>query len=113
MRTWIKKIVNKFVISNHTALILGMHALRNYLKLICEYELHSLPNKIAALSIMVKTTSPLVHHLLRNRLLLRTFFMPYVTRQKMITNRPNISVSFSPFGGGVYSKGAFMGGAFI
>ena len=44
LRTWIKTIVNKFAISNHTALILRVHALRNYLKLICEYELHSLPN---------------------------------------------------------------------
>ena len=40
-----KTIVNKFVISNHTVLILGAHALRSYLKLICEYEIHSLPNK--------------------------------------------------------------------
>ena len=45
LRTWIKTIVNKFAISNHTALILDVHALRSYLKLICEYELHSLPNK--------------------------------------------------------------------
>ena len=45
LRTWIKTIVNKSAISNHTALILGVHALRSYLKLICEYELHSLPNK--------------------------------------------------------------------
>ena len=43
LRTWIKTIVNKFVTSNHTALIL--HALRSYLKLISEYEPHSLPNK--------------------------------------------------------------------
>ena len=40
-----KTIVSKFAISNHTALILDVHALRSYLKLICEYELHSLPNK--------------------------------------------------------------------
>ena len=45
LRAWIATIVNKFVISNHTALILGVHALRSYLKLICEYKLHSLPNK--------------------------------------------------------------------
>ena len=45
LRTWIKTIDNKFAISNHTALILDVHALRGYLKLICEYELHSLPNK--------------------------------------------------------------------
>ena len=45
LRTWIKTILNKFAISNHTASILGVHALRSYLKQICEYELHSLPNK--------------------------------------------------------------------
>ena len=45
LRTWIKTTVNMFAISNHTALILGVQALRSYLKLICEYELHSLPNK--------------------------------------------------------------------
>ena len=45
LRTWIKTIVDKSVISNHMALILSVHALRSYLKLICEYELHSLPNK--------------------------------------------------------------------
>ena len=45
LRTWIKKIVNKFAISNHTALLLRLRALRIYLKLICEYELYSLPNK--------------------------------------------------------------------
>ena len=33
----LKTIANKFAISNHTALILGVHALRSYLKLICEY----------------------------------------------------------------------------
>ena len=44
-RTWIKTTVNKFAISNHTALILGVHALRSYLKLIYEYEPHSLSNK--------------------------------------------------------------------
>ena len=41
----LKTIVNKFAISNQTVLILGVHALGSYLKLICEYELHSLPNK--------------------------------------------------------------------
>ena len=45
LRTWIKTIVSKFAVSNHTALILCVHALRSYLKLICEYELYSLPNK--------------------------------------------------------------------
>ena len=45
LRTWIKTIVNKFAISNHTAFVLGLYALRSYLKLICEYEPHSLPIK--------------------------------------------------------------------
>ena len=45
LRTWIKTIVNKLAISNHTALILGVHALRSDLKLFFKYELHSLPNK--------------------------------------------------------------------
>ena len=40
-----KTIVNKFAVSYHMALILHVYALRSYLKLICEYELHSLPNK--------------------------------------------------------------------
>ena len=57
--TWIKTTVNTFAISNHTALILRvcvcLCALRSYLKLICEYELHSLPNKmLVAQRIMVK-----------------------------------------------------------
>ena len=34
LRTWIKTIVNKFAIPNHTALILRVCALRSYLKLI-------------------------------------------------------------------------------
>ena len=54
----LKTIVNKFAISSHTALILGVHALRSYLKLICEYELQSLPNKkLVAQRVMVKTIS--------------------------------------------------------
>ena len=58
LHTWIKTTVNKFAISNHTALILAVHALRSYLKLICEYETHSLPNKkLVAQRVMVKTTS--------------------------------------------------------
>ena len=48
LRNWIKTTVNKFAISNHTALILRVHIPRSYLKLICEYELHSLPNKIVS-----------------------------------------------------------------
>ena len=74
MRTWIKTIVNKFAISYHTALILGVHSLRSYLKLICEYELHSLPNKKVSGANdhgknYIKVRPPLVRHLLRNRLL--------------------------------------------
>ena len=45
LRTWIKTIVNKFAISNHMALILCVHAVRRYSKLICEYELHKLNTK--------------------------------------------------------------------
>ena len=45
LRTWIKTNVNKFAISNHTALKLDVQTLRNYFSLICEYELYILPNK--------------------------------------------------------------------
>ena len=73
LRTWIKTIVNKFAFSNHTALISGMHALRSYLKIICEYELHSLPNKKVSgakdnCKNYIKVRPSLVRHLLRNRL---------------------------------------------
>ena len=58
LRTWIKTTVNKFAISNHTSLISSVRALRSYFKLICEYELHSLPNKkLVAQRIMVQTRS--------------------------------------------------------
>ena len=69
LRTWIKIIVNKFAISNHTALIFGVHALRSYLKLNCEYELHILPNitKVSAAKDhgknYMKVRPPLVRHL--------------------------------------------------
>ena len=71
LRTWIKTIVNKFVVSNHTALILGVHTLRSYLKLICEDELHSLPNKKVSGAKdhgknYIKVRPPLVRYLLRN-----------------------------------------------
>ena len=74
-RTWIKTIVNKFAFSNRTALILGVHALRSYLKLIFEYELHSLPNKKVSGAKghgknYIKVRPPLVCHLLRDRLFL-------------------------------------------
>ena len=73
MRIWIKTIVNKFAISNHTALISGVHALRSYLKLICEYELHCLPSKKVSDAKdhgknYINVRPPLVRHLLRNRL---------------------------------------------
>ena len=61
-------------ISNHTALILSVHALRSYLKLVCEYELHTLPNKKVSGADpgqnYIKVRAPLVCHLLRNRLLI-------------------------------------------
>ena len=65
LRTWIKTIVNKFAISNHTALILGVHAFRSYLKLIYEYELHSLPNKklVAQRTNYIEVRPPLVRRL--------------------------------------------------
>ena len=70
----IKTIVNKFAISNRMALILGVRALRSYLKLTCEYELHSLQNKKVRGAKgqgknYIKFRSSLVRHLLRNRLL--------------------------------------------
>ena len=72
LRTWINTIVNKFAILNHTALILGVHAFTSYLKLICEYELHSLPNKKVSDAKdhgknYIKVRPLLVRHLLRNR----------------------------------------------
>ena len=74
LHTWIKTIVNKFAISNHTTLTPGVHALRSYLTLICEYELHSLPNKKVSGAKYhgknyIKVRPPLIRHLLRNRLL--------------------------------------------
>ena len=45
LRTWIETNVNKFAISNHTALKLDVQTLRGFLSLICEYELYILPNK--------------------------------------------------------------------
>ena len=74
MRTWIKTIViNMFAISNHTALILDVRALRSYLKLICEYELDGLPNKKVSGAKdhgknYIKIRMSPVCHLLRNRL---------------------------------------------
>ena len=82
LRTCIKTIVNKLAISNHKALILREHALRSYLKLICEYELHSLPNKKVSGARdhgknYIKARPPLVRHLLRNRLFMRPLWCFY------------------------------------
>ena len=70
----VKTIVNKFAISNHTALIFRVHALRSYLKLICEYELYNLPDKNISGAKdhgenYIKVRPPLVRLLLRNHLL--------------------------------------------
>ena len=63
----LRTIANKFAVSNHTVLILRVHALRSYLKLICEYELHSLPNKKVCSAKdhgknYIKVRPPLVRH---------------------------------------------------
>ena len=77
----LKTIAHKFAISNHTVLILGVHALRSYLKLTCEYEFHSLPNKKVSGAKdhgknYIKVRPPLVRHLLHNGLLflLKNYF---------------------------------------
>ena len=64
-----------FATSNDTALILDVHVLRSYLKLICEYELYSLPNKKVSAAkdhgknyIKVRPPPLPVRHLLHNRL---------------------------------------------
>ena len=64
----LKQLFDTFAISNHTALTLGVHALRSYLKLICEYELHSLPNKNVSGAKdhgknYIKVRPPLIRHL--------------------------------------------------
>ena len=48
LRTWIETNVNKFAISKHKALKIDLHTLRSYLRLICEYELYILSNKVSA-----------------------------------------------------------------
>ena len=70
----LQTIVNKFAISHDTALILGVHAFRSYLKVISEHELHSLPNKKVSGAKdhgknYIKVRPLLVRHLLRNCLL--------------------------------------------
>ena len=58
LRTWIKTIVNKLAVSNHTALILAVHARRSYLKLIVNMTFIAYQIKqLVAQRIMVKTTS--------------------------------------------------------
>ena len=64
----LKTIIKKFAVSNHRALILGVHALRSYLKVVCEYELHSLPTKKFSGAKdhgknYIKVRPHLVHHL--------------------------------------------------
>ena len=67
-----KTKVNKFPISNHTGLKLGIRTLRGYLKLTCECEFHILPNKSycrkESCEKFMKVRPTLVRHLLRNRL---------------------------------------------
>ena len=56
LRTWLKTNVNKFAIWSHTAFKLDKQAPRSYLKLICKYELHILPNtKVSAVEDHGKT----------------------------------------------------------
>ena len=68
------KNVNKLVISNYTALKLGVQALRGYLKLNCKFELHTLSNTQASAAKdhaenNLKIRSLLVRHLFRSCLL--------------------------------------------
>ena len=68
------KNVHMFSFSNHASLKLGIHVLRGYLRLTCEYELHILPNtKVSAArehgKNYIKLRPSLICHLLRNRLL--------------------------------------------
>ena len=77
--TWIKTIVNKFAISQHLTLILGVHALKSYLKLLCEYELHHVPNKNVSgakdhVKNYIKVRPPLVSHPFHNRNRLLNFW---------------------------------------
>ena len=66
--------MNTFAISSHTALILGLEALKSYFKLTCEYELHALTNtKVRSAKDhgknYINVEQPLGRHLQRNRLL--------------------------------------------
>ena len=73
LRTLIKTNVNKFAISNHDALKLGIQTFRRYLKVSFEEELHILPNAKGSVAKdhgknIMKVRPPMVRHLLRNRL---------------------------------------------
>ena len=72
--TSIETNVNKFAISNHTALQFKAEVLRSHLRLVCEYELYTLPNKKVSAAKdhgknYMKDRPPLIRHLLRDRLL--------------------------------------------
>ena len=65
--------VTKFAISSHFNLILCMQAPKNYLRLTCEYELHTLPStKVSTTKDhgenYMKVRPPLIRHLLLNHL---------------------------------------------
>ena len=58
LHSWIRTIVNNFAISNHMALILGVHALRSCLKLFVNMSFIAYQmKKLVGQRIMVKTTS--------------------------------------------------------
>ena len=68
LHTCVKTNVNKFSISNHIALNLGIQVLRSYLKLTCEYEIHLLTNTEVSTAknhseSYMKVRPPLVRHL--------------------------------------------------
>ena len=70
----LKQMLISLLFLSHSALKLVIQALRFYLKLICEYELHISPNtKVNTAKDhgddYMKVRPPFVHHLLRNRLL--------------------------------------------
>ena len=65
------------------ALILAVHALRSYLKVTGEHELHSLPNKKVSSAKdhgknYIKVRLPLVHHLLCNHLLIKLMLISLI-----------------------------------
>ena len=64
----------KHTLISLTALNLGIQVLRSYLKVVCEYELHTLPNtKVSTAKDrgenFMKVRPPLVRHLSCNRLM--------------------------------------------